>query len=97
MVEGAAVMGRRKRKRQDERTHEEPESKTLGDAAPEPPEPPPPVQVIQRVVCPYCKTTDVVCHGSRERLRYYTCRRCCDPSQGDMEPTRFKVMIGRPG
>ena len=92
-----------KRKRKRERTHEEPEAKTLGDAAPPPrPEPriPPPVQVVQRVRCPYCKTAAVTWDGTRTvqmdggegRVRYYVCRECCDPSQGDMSPTRFKVL-----
>ena len=90
---------KRKTEKQGERTLEEREAKTLGDAAPEPPTPAPrepqPVQILKRVRCPYCKTADVVCHGTRKGtgLRYYTCRVCCDPGQGDMEPTRFKVIV----
>jgi hypothetical protein len=30
--------------------------------------------------------------GGEGRVRYYVCRECCDPSQGDMSPTRFKVL-----
>ena len=93
----------RRAKRGEDHTHVERGAKTLGDAAPPPrPEPriPPPVQVVQRVRCPYCKTAAVTWDGTRTvqmdggegRVRYYVCRECCDPSQGDMSPTRFKVL-----
>ena len=91
------TMSKRKRKRKHEKTLEEPEAKTLGEAAPEPePREPPPVQVVQRVRCPYCKTASVTWNGTKGRVRYYVCRECCDPGQGDMCPTRFKVLEAEP-
>lgn len=53
-------------------------------------EPPDSPQIVKRVKCPRCYTTDVKCDGTHDGVRHYRCRVCCDFDGGW---TRFKVTI----
>lgn len=50
-----------------------------------------PLQITPQVVrCRYCRTTDVQKNGTHGPIRYYYCRRCCDP---DGARSTFSVRV----
>jgi len=50
-----------------------------------------PAQVIEKIICPYCRSKRIQSNGTHGRIRYYRCLRCVDPETGTW--TTFKVII----
>lgn len=65
------------------------EEKTLAilRASKTPPDSP---QIIKPVKCPRCYSTGAHCYATKDGVRYYRCRVCCD-SEGRL--WRFKVPV----